>query len=58
MLADLEDIVYDEIAAAFRLRLINHVSEDGDKCWDEHIVSLIKKRPNAILVKHFRGVAI
>ena len=35
MLSDLEDNVYDEIAAAFRLRLINHPSDDNEAAWDK-----------------------
>ena len=38
MLFILEDEVLEAIAEAFRLRLLNHPSEDGDPVWDEHVV--------------------
>ena len=54
----LEDEVLDAIADAFRLRLLNHPSEDVDPAWDSHVVSLIKKTVGANQLKQFRGVAI
>ena len=44
MLQCLDEDTYDEIAQSFRMRILNHVSEDDDDVWDSHDVSLILKK--------------
>eukprot|EP00973_Karenia_brevis_P014522 1981641-Karenia_brevis.AAC.1 len=58
MLFHLDDDVLDELAKACVLRLLNHSSEDDDDVWDEQVLTLIMKRPNAKHITDFRPIAI
>ena len=58
MLYHLEDDVLDVLAKAFVLRLLNHISEDDDRVWDNQCLNLIKKRADAKFIKDFRPIAI
>ena len=58
MLALLGDDVFEMIAEAFQLRLLNALSEDDDASWDEQLVKLLKKKVAAKTVKHFRPIAV
>eukprot|EP00959_Pyramimonas_sp_CCMP1952_P268758 5619251-Pyramimonas_sp.AAC.1 len=57
MIQGLQDDALEQILAAFRLRLCNHVSEYFDQAWTEHVVPLIRKKPEAQKVAEFRPVA-
>ena len=43
MIVALNEMVLDELAQCFRLRALDHISEDTDEVWDEHSVALILK---------------
>ena len=44
MVIALGEFVLDELAQCFRLRALNHASEDSDTVWDEYGVILILKK--------------
>ena len=44
MLWALDDNVFETIADAFKLRLLNHVSENDENGWDTNIVQCIQKK--------------
>jgi hypothetical protein len=44
MIAQLDELILDELAEVFRLRILNHASEDLEPAWDIHKVSLILKK--------------
>ena len=58
MLFQIDTDVLDELACIFQLRLLNHISEDGDDSWDLQYLNLIRKKLNALFVKDFRPIAI
>ena len=44
MLAELDEMVLDELAELFRLHALNHHSEDSEEVWDEYQVCLTLKK--------------
>lgn len=44
MVIALDELVLDELAQCFRLRALNHASEDSDTVWDEYGVTQILRR--------------
>ena len=43
--------VLEILAQMFRLRILNHESEDGENVWNEHIVNLIGKKNSSTCPK-------
>ena len=41
MILALDELVLDELVQCFRLRALNHSSEDTDTVWDDYGVTLI-----------------
>jgi hypothetical protein len=58
MLHQLDDDVFDELAKAFRFRLLNHVTEDEEKMWENQTLNLVKTKLNAKYIEDFRPIAI
>ena len=58
MLQALDDDILEVVASAFKLRLLNHDSEDFDKAWDQQIVLLIRKKLKATFITDFRPIAV
>ena len=58
MLRCLDIEVLDVLAAAFRLRLLNHPTEDSDNCWGLHLVAMLFKVPHACKVVQFRPIVV
>ena len=58
MLFQLDDDVWEAIAQTFRMRMLNHVSEDEDEAWDEQVVQLLRKKVAPKTVKDFRPITI
>ena len=54
----LDEIVLDELAQCFRLRSLNHASEDDDTVWDEYSVTLIMKKVVPTSPGYRRSIAI
>ena len=36
--------IWDVLAEAFKLRLLNHVSEDAEACWYNFVVHCLRKK--------------
>ena len=58
MLQQLDDDVLDTLARVFRLRLLNHESEDVESAWNEQVLNLIKKKATVEFIKDFRPITI
>ena len=58
MLEVLDEECFEVLALAFNFRLLNHLSESWDDCWDRHCVTLLRKRAQAHLAKDFRPIAV
>ena len=57
MLRELPDDVLDILASAFRHRILNHPSEDGDQIFDEDEATLIPKAFGAYHISKVRAIA-
>ena len=58
MLQSLDDDILDVLADLFKLRLINHTSEDSAEAWAMQNQNLIKKKVKAVQILQFRPIAI
>ena len=58
MIIALDEMVLDELAQCFRLRALNHESEDTDKVWDEYGVTLIMKKVAPTSPSDLRPIAV
>ncbi len=58
MLKHIDIDILHLIADAFRLRLLNHKSEDQEKVWDEIFINLIPKMRHPKTIRDFRPIAI
>ena len=58
MVIALDELVLDELAQCFRLRALNHESEDTDGVWDEYGVTLILKKVAPTSLSDLRPIAI
>ena len=44
MIKELDEVILQELAGIFKLRVLNHASEDDEEAWDFHQASLILKK--------------
>ena len=58
MLKHLDIDILHLIADVFKLRILNHSSEDDEQAWDQVLLNLIQKKVNPITIKDFRPIAI
>ena len=58
MVAELDELVLDELAEVFHLRVLNHASEDFETAWDIHKVYLILKKAAPKSPMMLRPIAI
>ena len=58
MILALDELVLDELAQCFRLRALNHSSEDTDTVWADYRVTLIMKKVALTPPGDLRPIAI
>ena len=58
MIIAFDEMVLDELAQCFRLRALNHASEDLDAVWDEYGVTLILKKVAPTSPSDLRPIAV
>ena len=58
MLQELDDDLFGVLANMFKLRLLNHVSEDSEHAWAVQSLNLVKKKMRAVMIKDFRLIAM
>ena len=58
MLQQLDDDLLDVLAVMFRLRLLNHYSEDSEASWNDQVLNLVKKKVRVEFIKDFRPITI
>eukprot|EP00959_Pyramimonas_sp_CCMP1952_P090468 1893855-Pyramimonas_sp.AAC.1 len=58
MIQGLQDDALEQILAACRLGLCNRVSGYFNQAWTEHVVQLIREKPEAQKVAEFRPIAL
>ena len=44
MLQQLDNDIMDVLAVMFRLRILNHYSEDSEASWNDQVLNLVKKK--------------
>ena len=52
MITALDEDSFDFIAEAYKLRFLNHVSDNEEKAWEMHMVQCILKSPTPTILAH------
>ena len=58
MLLQLDEATIDIVADMFKMRMAGVLSKEDEDVWNKHMVRLIPKKPNPVMIKDFRPIAL